>query len=92
METIFTVALLLCVSPAVPKADAVTFAKVAHAKGYSVQLEEGPGCAASLWRGKNDAANAYVLSYDDTRRLTAARAGDIVLAWEAQLLNATKGE
>jgi hypothetical protein len=89
---LITIALLLCISDHVAEEDASAFARAAERRGYDVQAEDGPGCAATLFASDSDWADYRRMGFDDggldngnPRPLTIDRSNDIITAWEARL-------
>lgn len=78
-----TVALLLCLSPVLPQAHANTFAKVAHARGYDVQIGHSEACAVDVMRADETLSFDTLLTYSG--RMSATKAHDLLLSWEARL-------
>jgi hypothetical protein len=78
-----TVALLLCLSPMMPQAHANTFAKVAHARGYDVQIGHSPACAVDVIRADETLVYDTLLTYRGP--MTADLAHDLLISWEARI-------
>jgi hypothetical protein len=79
----FTVAILLCLSPMMPQAHANTFAKVAHARGYDVQIGHSEACAVDVMRADETLTYDTLLTYAGPMRATTAH--DLLISWEARL-------
>lgn len=75
----------LCVSPYVVTHDRQVMAKVAHARGYDVIVGHSDECDVTLFIDSEDTVSQDHITYDETRRLRAGRANDLLTSWEAYI-------
>lgn len=85
------VSFLVCISPYMGAKDAGVMMRVAHARGYDVQIGFSEACHAHVFVSDADwiSPDARIIGYDENRPLTRARAKDLIVSWETMLL---KGE